>query len=53
MNSEIAGRPAAETARQSSPELEPEPDPDPVPVYRRSSSMMSIEELDDLFGVNQ
>ncbi|KAF0470627.1 hypothetical protein F8M41_025358 [Gigaspora margarita] len=31
MNSEIAGRPAAKTARQSSPELEPEPDP--VPVY--------------------
>ena len=51
MNSEIAGRPAAETARQSSPELEAEPDP--VPVYRRSSSMMSIEELDELFGVNQ
>ena len=51
MNSEIAGCPVAETARQSSPELEPEPDP--VPVYRRSSSMMSIEELDELFGVNQ
>ncbi|CAG8747852.1 31027_t:CDS:2 [Gigaspora margarita] len=31
MNSEIAGCPAAKTARQFSPELEPEPDP--VPVY--------------------
>ncbi|CAG8754940.1 16012_t:CDS:2, partial [Gigaspora margarita] len=42
--------PAAETARQSSSELESEPDP--VPIYQRSSSMISIEELDKLFGVN-
>jgi len=49
MNSELAGRPAAERSRQSSPE----PDPEPVPVYRRTSSMMSIDKLDELFGVNQ
>ncbi|CAG8835674.1 6618_t:CDS:1, partial [Gigaspora margarita] len=40
--------PAAERARQSSPE----PEPEPVPIYRRNSSMMSIEELDELFEVN-
>ena len=51
MNSELAGRPAAERSRQSSPE--PEPEPKPVPVYQRTSSMMSIDELDELFGVNQ
>ena len=51
MDSEIAGHPAAKTARQSSPE--PNPEPEPVPVYRRTSSMMSIDELDELFGVNQ
>ena len=51
MNSELVGRPAAERSRQSSPE--PEPEPVPVPVYRRTSSMMSIDELDELFGVNQ
>ncbi|CAG8781788.1 8690_t:CDS:2, partial [Gigaspora rosea] len=48
IDSELAGRPAAETARQSS--SEPEPESEPVLVYRRSSSMMSIEELDELFG---
>ncbi|CAG8811698.1 28545_t:CDS:2 [Gigaspora margarita] len=51
MNSEIAGRPAAKMVRQSSSKLEPEPNP--VPVCRRSSSMMSIEELDELFEINQ
>ncbi|RIB30026.1 hypothetical protein C2G38_2153778 [Gigaspora rosea] len=49
MNSELAGRPAA---RQSSLEPEPELEPEPIPVYRRNSSIMSIEELDELFGVN-
>ncbi|CAG8808755.1 19590_t:CDS:2, partial [Gigaspora rosea] len=31
MDSKLAGRPAAETARQSSPE--PEPESEPIPVY--------------------
>ncbi|CAG8743418.1 18651_t:CDS:1, partial [Gigaspora rosea] len=43
--------PVDERARQFSPE--PEPEPEPVPVYRRNSLIMSIEELDELFGVNQ
>ncbi|CAG8832956.1 33365_t:CDS:2, partial [Gigaspora margarita] len=46
MNSELAECSIAERARQSSPE----PEPEPVPIYRRNSSMMSIEELDKLFG---
>ena len=49
MNSELSGRPAAEGSRQSSPD----PEPEPVLVYRRTSSMMSIDELNELFGVNQ
>ncbi|CAG8590367.1 7990_t:CDS:2, partial [Gigaspora margarita] len=50
INSELAERSAAERARQSSPE--PEPEPEPIPIYRRNSSMIFIEELDELFGVN-
>ncbi|CAG8806316.1 6705_t:CDS:1, partial [Gigaspora margarita] len=48
MNSELAEHPAAERARQSSPK----PEPEPVPIYQRNSSIMSIEELNELFGVN-
>ena len=51
MNSELAERPAAEMSRQSSPESDPEPEP--VPIYRKTSSMMSIDELNELFEVNQ
>ncbi|CAG8805185.1 22749_t:CDS:2 [Gigaspora margarita] len=48
MNSELVGRPVAEKARQTSPE----PKPESVPIYQRNLLMMSIEELDKLFGVN-
>ncbi|CAG8528428.1 46215_t:CDS:2 [Gigaspora margarita] len=50
INSKLAERLAAERARQSSPE--PKPEPEPVPIYQRNLSMMSIEELDKLFGIN-